>query len=254
MKYIPCLRGVRDKLIDRELIFTRGKVTFNENDLILVHRNPHFMENERFIEAYDKGRRYDPNYPPIHWRLHTICWAAKQGLALQGDFIEFGVNNGFFAETLVQYTNFSQYDRKLYLVDTFEGMQGELLSNRELSLTDFDKGNYNHDTHDWYPQVRKRFEPYPNVEVVKGAVPGILASLEHIERLAYVSIDMNCTVPEIAAAEFCWDRMPTGAVIVLDDYGFTKHTEQRDAFDAFTKEKGIEVMLLATGQGIIVKP
>ena len=34
---------------------------------------------------------------------------------------------------------------------------------------------------------------------------------------------MNCAAPELAAAEFFWDRLTTGAVVVLDDYGWDRH-------------------------------
>ncbi len=49
---------------------------------------------------------------------------------------------------------------------------------------------------------------------------------------------MNCAPPEIAAAEYFWDRLVPGAEIVLDDYGWQKHDGQRLAFDGFAQKKG----------------
>jgi len=65
---------------------------------------------------------------------------------------------------------------------------------------------------------------------------------------------MNNAVPEIAAAEYFWEKLVSGAVVVLDDYGFTKHIEQKQAFDYFAQRKGITIMALPTGQGMYIKP
>jgi hypothetical protein len=62
---------------------------------------------------------------------------------------------------------------------------------------------------------------------------------------------MNCVAPEIAALEFFHPKMVKGGVIVLDDYGFPKHIHQKKAFDQFAVEKGISILALPTGQGII---
>jgi len=67
-------------------------------------------------------------------------------------------------------------------------------------------------------------------------------------------IDMNCTLPEIAAAEYFWDRLVSGAAMLLDDYGHGGHEEQKYAFDGFAKRKGVEILSLPTGQGLIIKP
>ncbi len=72
--------------------------------------------------------------------------------------------------------------------------------------------------------------------------------------MAYLSIDMNCVLPEIAAAEHFWERMPSGAVTVLDDYGWNLHEQQKAAFDAFAAKRGVSVLSLPTGQGLIFKP
>ena len=42
---------------------------------------------------------------------------------------------------------------------------------------------------------------------------------------------MNITEPEIEAANYFWDKMVPGGVIILDDYGFTAHINQKHAFD-----------------------
>jgi O-methyltransferase len=65
---------------------------------------------------------------------------------------------------------------------------------------------------------------------------------------------MNCVIPEIEAAEFFWDKLVCGGVIVLDDYGWKGHHLQKQAFDEFAAKRGIKILSLPTGQGLIIKP
>jgi O-methyltransferase len=65
---------------------------------------------------------------------------------------------------------------------------------------------------------------------------------------------MNITEPEIAAANYFWDKIVSGGVIILDDYGFTAHINQKLAFDAWAAQKNVKLLSLPTGQAIIFKP
>jgi len=72
-------------------------------------------------------------------------------------------------------------------------------------------------------------------------------------RIGFLSIDMNVAYPEVQAAEFFWDRLVPGAVMLLDDYGWYGHEPQKAALDAFARRCGRRVLPLPTGQGIILK-
>lgn len=73
------------------------------------------------------------------------------------------------------------------------------------------------------------------------------------DKISFLSIDLNCAAPEIAAAEFFWDKLVSGASIVLDDYGWAKHIVQKHAFDDFARRRGVPILSLPTGQGLIIK-
>jgi hypothetical protein len=45
--------------------------------------------------------------------------------------------------------------------------------------------------------------------------------------------------PEIAAADFFWPKLSSGVIVVLDDYGFTAHLEQKRAFDEFACQRPV---------------
>jgi hypothetical protein len=65
---------------------------------------------------------------------------------------------------------------------------------------------------------------------------------------------MNCAPPEVAAAEYFGDRLTPGAFILMDDYGYVGSDAQQIALDAFALKRGVNVLSLPTGQGLIVKP
>ena len=48
--------------------------------------------------------------------------------------------------------------------------------------------------------------------------------------------------------------MASGAAIVLDDYGWRPFRRQKEVADAFFASRGLEVLELPTGQGLVVTP
>jgi hypothetical protein len=104
--------------------------------------------------------------------------------------------------------------------------------------------------------VRDRLARYPNIEVIQGIVPDTLPRIK-TDRIGLLMLDLNCAAPEREATEFLWDRVVPGGLILSDDYGHGRAGEgfyaQKLAFDAFAKSKGIEVLTLPTGHGLIIK-
>jgi O-methyltransferase len=236
-----------------ELLPKKG-LTFSE-DLLYTYHNADFINDTLFIESYNLGKATDKhgvllkNYD-IRWRIHVLCWAAYHCTHLEGDFVDCGVNTGIFARSIINYTNFKSTGKKYYLLDTFSGMdpaystEKELLRHQEIG---YDRQNQ------LYEDVKETFKEF-NVEIIKGAVPATL-SLVKSKKISFLSIDMNCVLPEIEALNFFWERMASGGMIILDDYGYANSTnDQKEAHDKFAKSKGIMILTLPTCQGLIIKP
>ena len=83
-------------------------------------------------------------------------------------------------------------------------------------------------------------------------MPGTLTQVA-ANKVAFLSIDMNCIAPEIAALNYFWDKLSKGGMIVLDDYAYVTCDLQYEAHNAWAAEKGIKILTLPTGQGLIVK-
>lgn len=224
------------------------RYTYDEDGLASSH-NCDFIKDERFQRAYAAGKATGSwGDADIRWRAHVVCWAASKGLTLDGDFVECGVNRGGYSMTVMTYLDFDRLDRAFYLLDTFCGLADELISDAERR-----HGIHEVRYADCYQDVVTAFRRFKNAVIVRGKVPETLSQVTSA-KIAYLSIDMNCAAPEIAAAECFWNRLVSGACIVLDDYGWRPHFEQKIAFDAFARRNGVHILSLPTGQGLIVKP
>jgi len=232
-----------------ELTSRLENVTYNQDGLVSVH-NVDFMQDERFARAYKKGEETGSwGSAKIHWRAFVACWAADRGKALEGDFVECGVNRGGLSRSVMEYIEFAgMRDRKFYLLDTFEGLAEQYISEEEKKLGR-QAGGYE----ECYESVKMTFRSFENAVIIRGTVPDTLSEVKS-EKIAYLSIDMNCAEPEIAAANYFWDKLVSGAAVVLDDYGWVDHIVQKRAFDHFAAERGVPILPLPTGQGLILKP
>jgi O-methyltransferase len=222
-------------------------ITFFEDGLATTH-NCDFVGDPRFVRALTFAEQTNSwKGWPLRWRAYVVCWCAEYARRLPGDFVECGVNKGGYARMIIDYVGLGDSGKSLYLFDTFKGFVPELLRPEEAGMIE----NYNYS--DCLEEVQKTFAPFPFVDIVEGPVPQTLPSRE-IEAVCFLSIDMNCVAPEIAAAEYFWPKMVDGAVMVLDDYGHSLHVAQKTAFDDFAKKHGVSVLCMPTGQGLIFKP
>jgi len=227
----------------------QGPVTF-QADGVITSNNCDFIEEPRFKAAYQAAESTSPwvgfNMP---WRVYIVCTLADHVKKLKGDFVECGVNTGAYSRAVIEYTGFSSLQKTFYLLDTYQGLvPGQITAAEHQAGVGSYLGKYK----DVYEEVLKTFKTFP-VKVIRGAVPDTLVQCE-TQQICYLSIDMNVVEPEIAAANYFWDKIVPGGVMILDDYGFPAHIEQKHAFDQFAKEKGVVILYIPTGQGIIFKP
>jgi O-methyltransferase len=238
--------------LPQSIVYFRGPHTYKQDGLITRH-NTDFLHDPRFQAAYNIGAKvgkWQEKGFRLQWRVHVLCWAAQHALHLEGDFVECGVNTGGFSRAVADYVNFQNENRIFYLMDTFNGLVEQYLSDTEKAR------GINRDYIQYaetYDYTKNIFSDFENVKLIRGPIPDTLEQV-NVEKVAFLSIDMNNTVPEIAAAEYFWEKLVKSAIIVLDDYGWQMHIEQKQAFDKFATERGTQVLTLPTGQGIIIKP
>jgi len=226
----------------------RARNAYFQDGLLTVH-NSDFRKEQKFCEAYRLGKATGSwGRQEIEWRAYVCCWAAWSVRNKEGDFVECGVHRGGLSRTVIHYIDFENLGKQFWLLDTYEGLVDNLIGKNERCLGILPNG-YNY----CYNEVLKTFKSIQGVKIIKGIVPDALSQVTS-NHICYLSIDMNCTAPEIAAAEYFWDRVTRGGIIVLDDYGWRKHIHQKIAFDRFADQRGVKVLSLPTGQGLIFKP
>lgn len=222
--------------------------TYNQDGLRTVH-NADFLRDPRFIDAYQRGVQAAGDYG-WHWRVYVGLWAASHAAHLQGDFIECGVNRGFLSSAIMRYLDWNRMNKHFFLLDTFHGLDEAFISEEEKRLG---KTKEFHTYQECYEEVKSNFAEFHNVHLIRGSVPTTLP-LVKADRVCYLHLDMNCAVPEIAAIRYFWDKLVPGAVVLLDDYAYYGFQVQKKAMDEFTAERGVHVLSLPTGQGLILKP
>lgn len=224
------------------------------SDGLFLRNSSDALNTERFERAYQKSLTVNDwrgldGQADMRWRYYIVCWFADFVKSLPGQFVECGVYKGGYAMAIMDYLPFQDTGKTYYMFDTFEGLSETHMTQEELDAGLFDKyrGNYL----PCLDEVRERFSDFP-VRITPGTVPESLQSCD-VDQVCYLSIDMNCVTPEIAAAEFFWDKLVPGAVILLDDYGFPGHEAQKTAFDDFAASKQAPLLSLPTGQAVIFR-
>jgi hypothetical protein len=232
-----------------------GEPSYDHDGLRTYHKSLCFLQEEDFLRAYQNGvatglkfMRSDEIH--IEYRAHIVCWAAQHAKNLAGDFVECGVNRGCLSVTLCNYIDFNSTGKTFYLFDTFNGIPEKQMSSVE---RDYAVNHSRHAYEECYEIAQQNFAPFPRARLIRGMVPDTLAGA-NIEKVCYLSIDMNIAEPEIAAMEFFWNKLVPGAIVVLDDYGWRAHCEQKKALDVFASRKGVSIATLPTGQGLLLKP
>lgn len=237
----------------------RGSITYDADGMRLFNKNASFVNDAKFKSAYLRGMnsghhigRPVGSTDDIHveWRSMVECWAASQGMHLDGDFVSCGVNTGIFPLAICEYVNLDSSNKLFWLFDTYDGVPESQMSAAERHhVVPMNEAFYS----DTYDTAVKNFKPFSNARLVRGMVPDSLTTVD-IDKVSYLSIDMNIAYPERMALEYFWPKLTSGAIVVFDDYAFVGAEEQKNAIDEFCEKVGVFVLPLPTGQGILKKP
>ena len=229
-----------------------GDVQYNADGVATVH-DARFLVDPAFTEAYAAGLATGSWGEPgsgrvdLRWRAQVILWAVDATRSLPGALVECGVNRGGFTAAIhARFPDFRAEPRVHYLFDTFAGLDASLLGPEERALST----HYSYT--DVYEEVRQRFGNTPGIRIVKGSIPDTLTEYQG-EPVSFLSIDMNCTPPEQAALEFFWPKLLPGAIVVLDDHAHPMHRGQGEMHRAFAKSVERSILVLPTGQGLLIK-
>lgn len=223
-----------------------GDAVFVGTTLAVWKKNNAFLDDSRFMELVRKHEvlLQQPNW---NWNFMAPLWAVAQTRNIEGDYVELGVFKGHTTLFLAEYYGFETWPKRWFLYDTFAGIPDDQMNQGWEPLNQRTYvGTYS------YEEVAERFTGYPNIEVIQGRAPEILEG-SCPEKIAFLHLDLNSAVAEIAALEFVIERIVPGGVIVFDDYCWDISREQYRAEKAWFAARGLVILEMPTGQGLFIK-
>jgi len=175
------------------------------------------------------------NLSNIDWRIHICTWAASHCINLEGDFVECGVWYGWLSRAMCKYVDFNRTDKTFHLFDSWGASDSH--------------PNYQDDIYD---AVKDRFSEYPNVIFHRGLVPDVLSKNVDIEKISYLSLDMNGGIAERQALNVLYNKVVKGGIIYVDDYGWD-FPVLRHELREFLRDKPDRLLHFPCGSSLIVK-
>ena len=227
---------------------------YRSEDLIVGNKNLSFWFKGDFQKHFNSLVTNKKEAGRI-WRTHIYTWAFGNGLSIEGDLIECGVYKGFSSAVACSFLNFKTSKKKLFLIDTFGGIPENQLdmTRKEIYNKGGLKGLDEYKKPENYEICKERFSKYKNVNIIKGAIPDVFSEYQFSDKISFLHLDMNSSIPEIAALEFFYERLSKGAVCLLDDFGFLVSKEQMLAELGWLNSRGINFCELPTGQAFFIK-
>jgi len=231
----------------------RMRVDLSIDDLGVRDKNTSFLNETKFEDAWSEacilnreGWSKTGKVPDIRWRAHVCCWAATHALSLDGDFVECGVHTGLLSLTVCNYVNFGNLDRTFWLFDTFNQIPLDNIDEDEVQHAEYLNSALYFDV---YEYAQRNFRKFDNTRLVRGRLPESLVNTP-VEKIAYLSIDLNNASSEESTINALWPKLVKGAIIVLDDYAFAGYEKQYAMWNNFAEAHGKKVLTLPTGQGL----
>ncbi|QBQ53264.1 TylF/MycF/NovP-related O-methyltransferase [Nitrosococcus wardiae] len=202
-----------------------------------------WREDKDFLANF---RRLSPQNVYSEDRKYTLREFVKFTRYIPGEMAECGCYQGASAWFMAA----TSPETPLYLFDSFAGLSQPQEIDRPLKGDHFEwsQGNLCA-TEDKIREVLKEFS---NIAIYKGWIPSRFKEVKD-KRFRLVHIDVDLYQPTLDSLAFFYPRLNSGGVFVLDDYGSTVCPGAYSAVQEFMSDKSDYVILLTTGQGIVIK-
>ncbi|MBR2421214.1 MAG: class I SAM-dependent methyltransferase [Oscillospiraceae bacterium] len=209
----------------RELGIPEEKCLFLKNNMVLTDRNTDstcakdFLGEDLLKKLLPKHRIVptpaqladtvlpERDFSNDYVRLATLELLCRRLADVPGAAAELGVYRGFFARCI----NLSLPERKLYLLDSFEGFGEEAQAPESFQAAHRNTA----------AEKVLAMMPYPErIIVIPGFFPGSLEGLE--ERFCLVSLDVDFYQTTLDGLRYFWPRLEKGGYLLLHDWGSPK--------------------------------
>lgn len=182
----------------------------------------------------------------IHARIAFINNLAQiqKERGVEGACAELGVHRGDTA----RHINRVYSDRKLYLLDTFEGFdERDCVVDNKNHFSVAKRGEFDDTSLDL---VRSKMPHIEKVSFIKGYFPETSAQIPSNERFAFVNLDVDLYQPILAGCEFFYPRLSGGGVLLIDDYFNPTYEGTKRAVDEFAKSHNLSPLPIGDSLGV----
>lgn len=199
-------------------------------------------ENTSFEDVFN-------HYKELDYRHYVVYFSALYAFenCKNRNIVECGTADGlaiFFA--ISKFKQDKNY--KAYLYDAWEGMREKELATEQDRRRE---GNYSYLDIETTKKNLKDFSN--NIFYNKGFIPDSFKNSINPEKISWLSIDLNSSLPTFEALSFFFPRLEAKGVILLDDYGHETYEDTRLVVEKFFENKDVLFLQLMTGQAIIIK-
>ena len=202
-------------------------------------REPSFVVKTKKVRPYT-GLTED--------KLYFIEYFLRETIYLRGNVAEAGVWRGGSAKFIAEILNEHPEVKKIfYLFDSFEGMQ-EVTS----SIDRHGRGDFSNTSVTSVSELL--FSELNNIKFIfkKGWIPQTFVGISS-ETFSFVHIDLDLYQSILDLLSYFYPRLCSGGIIVFDDYGYASCPGAKKAVDDFFNEMPEAILVLHTGQAVIIK-
>lgn len=204
-----------------------------------------WRDDKAFLDDFS---RMSPENPYSQDRKWTLREYVKLNNALDGDLAECGCYVGTSAFFIAQASTHG----KLYLFDSFQGLSTPDATDLNVEESVMPWSESGGDLTASEATVRHNLASYDSVVILPGWIPERFSEVAD-SQFRLVHIDVDLYQPTRDSLNFFYPRLVKGGVIVMDDYGFKTCPGATRAANELAASEGIEILHLATGQGVIMK-
>ena len=188
----------------------------------------------------------------VRYRCEIYNYGCKRAMKLSGDLVDFGTYHGIFPFQFHRNNKEVGMTGKTHFLFDSWGQDWEKHDDPELKkLKGSDQYRYSNDIFD---EVKQRFECFKHVQLVRGLLPGTAEVLQKVHSISFACIDVNAgSGLEGELILKVWDKMSIGAMLYVDDYGFSAYPKIRAWTKNFSELNNCPIFEIPTGSCFLLK-
>ena len=211
-KTVNIARKILDSITSTLFLFFQIFLRYKENrkdygiQIFEYFYLPWRSDND-FIDIYSKIKLNTIN--PIY-RLYTIYDLAKIHLKENSTFVEVGSWRGGVSAMIA--SAFKSKNVTFFACDTFNGVVNSSVEDSFFKNSEYKDASIN-DIED----LNRKLDL--NIKPIQGIFPNSFNQIKLDNKISFAHIDVDTFISAKESFDFIFNKMDTGGVIVLDDYG-----------------------------------